>query len=205
MYKLVTIQDEGHWEPAIKLSETPAKTINPGHKQVWRVYDARGKTTADLLALDDEDPRHMERLVLHHPTEEQTQRVLEAEDIEKNRTAPGGYRTGRRSDLRFAHDRSHAVTTPGGSGTAGARCVPVDQPPHLPCRADRETVESEARPGPRYADANAIPTLATNCKGNSNVLRRSRVWLYDMLIADYATGIGFSEALKTGCTIFQFA
>ena len=83
MYKLVTIQDEGHWEPAIKLSETPAKTINPGHKQVWRVYDARGKTTADLLALDDEDPRHMERLVLHHPTEEQTQRVLEAEDIEK--------------------------------------------------------------------------------------------------------------------------
>jgi nicotinate phosphoribosyltransferase len=81
VYKLVAMQNEGHWVPAIKLSETPAKTINPGHKHVWRVYDARGKATADLLALDDEDPRHMERLVLHHPTEEQTRRVLEGEAI----------------------------------------------------------------------------------------------------------------------------
>ena len=81
VYKLVAIQDEGSWAPAIKLSETPAKTINPGHKHVWRVYDARGKATVDLLALDDEEPRHMERLVLHHPTEERTQRVLERGEI----------------------------------------------------------------------------------------------------------------------------
>ena len=81
VYKLVAIQHAGRLVPAIKLSETPAKTINPGHKHVWRVYDARGKATADLLALDGEDPRQVERLVLHHPTEEQTQRVLKRAEI----------------------------------------------------------------------------------------------------------------------------
>jgi len=81
VYKLVAVQEEGQWAPAIKLSETPAKTINPGHKHVWRVYDERGKATADLLSLDEEDPRQMKRLVLHHPTEQATRRVLEQDEI----------------------------------------------------------------------------------------------------------------------------
>jgi len=69
--------------PAIKISETPEKTINPGHKQVWRVYDLRGKATADLLSLDDEDPREMERILLHHPTEHTTYRTLDRDDVSK--------------------------------------------------------------------------------------------------------------------------
>lgn len=69
VYKLVAVCEEGRWVPAIKLSETPAKTLNPGHKYVWRLYDVRCKATADLLSLDDEDPRDMETLVLHHPTD----------------------------------------------------------------------------------------------------------------------------------------
>jgi nicotinate phosphoribosyltransferase len=50
---------------------------------VWRVYDARGKATADLLSLDDEDPREMEEVVLHHPTEHNVQRILSRQDIDE--------------------------------------------------------------------------------------------------------------------------
>lgn len=81
VYKLVAVWDSGQWVPAIKVSETPEKTINPGHKRVWRVYDRRGKATADLLSLDDEDPREMERILLHHPTEHTTYRTLNRDDI----------------------------------------------------------------------------------------------------------------------------
>lgn len=81
VYKLVAVRDAGEWLPAIKLSETPAKTLNPGDKRVWRVYDSRGQATADLLSLVDSDPREMERIVLCHPTEPTLQRTLEREDI----------------------------------------------------------------------------------------------------------------------------
>ena len=69
VYKLVAIDVDGKWKPAIKVSETPAKTLNPGHKLGWRLYDQRGKATADLLSLDDEDPCHGGTITLHHPTE----------------------------------------------------------------------------------------------------------------------------------------
>jgi nicotinate phosphoribosyltransferase len=81
VYKLVAVMDEGEWIPAIKVSETPEKVPNPGHKHVWRVYDERGKATADLLSLDDEDPGEMEEVLLHHPTEHTRYRLLEAEEI----------------------------------------------------------------------------------------------------------------------------
>jgi nicotinate phosphoribosyltransferase len=54
VYKLVSVQNGADWTPAIKISETAAKTITPGDKRVWRLYDDRGKATADLLCLDDE-------------------------------------------------------------------------------------------------------------------------------------------------------
>jgi nicotinate phosphoribosyltransferase len=81
VYKLVAVRDGGEWVPAIKLSETPEKTINPGDKRVWRAYDRRGKATADLLSLDDEDPRRMARIRLHHPTEYATYRTLERDQV----------------------------------------------------------------------------------------------------------------------------
>jgi nicotinate phosphoribosyltransferase len=62
--------------PAIKISESAAKTPNPGYKRVWRVYDERGLATADLLSLDDEDPRQQEPLLLHHPLEHGVYRRL---------------------------------------------------------------------------------------------------------------------------------
>jgi len=81
VYKLVAVQDGGRWMPAIKVSETPEKTINPGYKHVWRLYDRRGKATADLLSLEDEDPRTMETVLLHHPIDHTTYRILRRDEI----------------------------------------------------------------------------------------------------------------------------
>lgn len=81
VYKLVALEESGQWIPAIKISETPAKTLNPGHKGVWRLYDQRNKAQADLLSLWDEDPRDMDRIVLRHPTEHTKRRSLEKADL----------------------------------------------------------------------------------------------------------------------------
>lgn len=76
VYKLVAVQEQNEWVPAIKMSENPVKTPNPGHKNVWRVYDERGLATADLLTLDDENPTEMEPLVLQHPVDSRISRRL---------------------------------------------------------------------------------------------------------------------------------
>jgi nicotinate phosphoribosyltransferase len=54
VYKLVAIADRDEWRPAIKVSDTPAKIMNPGRKRVHRLYDQRGLATVDLMALADE-------------------------------------------------------------------------------------------------------------------------------------------------------
>ncbi|HSJ58134.1 MAG TPA: nicotinate phosphoribosyltransferase [Anaerolineae bacterium] len=81
VYKLVAVRDDGRWLPAIKVSETAAKTPNPGYKQVWRLYDRRGNATADLLSLDDEDPRQAEQLTLHHPADPMRYRTISRGDV----------------------------------------------------------------------------------------------------------------------------
>jgi nicotinate phosphoribosyltransferase len=80
VYKLVAISDDTGLNPAIKLSETPAKTINPGKKESWRIYDKRNKAVVDLLTKEQEEPTKKDELVLHHPSEEK-QRVLKKKDI----------------------------------------------------------------------------------------------------------------------------
>lgn len=81
VYKLVAVHDNGAWIPAIKVSESALKTPNPGHKLAWRVYDTRGRATADLLSLDDEDPCAMAALTLRHPTDHTSFRMLECDEI----------------------------------------------------------------------------------------------------------------------------
>ncbi len=83
VYKLVAVQDEGGWLPAIKVSESSIKTPNPGHKLAWRVYDQRGKATADLLSLEDETPGEMDHLVLRHPSTHTRERTLRREEISR--------------------------------------------------------------------------------------------------------------------------
>jgi nicotinate phosphoribosyltransferase len=81
VYKLVAVYHNDTWVPAIKIAESPSKIPNPGHKQVWRLYDQRGKATVDLLSLDDEDPRQMERIVLRHPADHTKYRILSQDQI----------------------------------------------------------------------------------------------------------------------------
>jgi nicotinate phosphoribosyltransferase len=56
VYKLAA-RDEGNstLSPAIKFSDNPEKTTNPGVKQLWRIKDTKGLAVADVLSLDDPD------------------------------------------------------------------------------------------------------------------------------------------------------
>jgi len=81
VYKLVAVCDGGKWLPAIKISESRSKTPNPGHKRVWRLYDLRGKATADLISLDDEIPENTDEIVLRHPTNHTKFRCLKREEV----------------------------------------------------------------------------------------------------------------------------
>jgi nicotinate phosphoribosyltransferase len=82
VYKLVAIDDGGGLRPAIKLSESKAKTLNPGDKRLWRVVDRRGKATADLVATAGEEPSASAPLTLCHPTDAARRRTLEPEAME---------------------------------------------------------------------------------------------------------------------------
>ncbi len=81
VYKLVSVQIDGGWMPAIKISETATKTLNPGDKGVWRLYDARGKATADLLTLEGEEPAGQAELTLHHPSDHIKYRALARDEV----------------------------------------------------------------------------------------------------------------------------
>ena len=81
VYKLVAVCDEGSWVPALKISESHNKTPNPGHKLVWRIYDERGKATADLLTMEDERPGDQEEIILHHPSQSSKFREMPRESV----------------------------------------------------------------------------------------------------------------------------
>jgi nicotinate phosphoribosyltransferase len=81
VYKLVAVCVDDNWVPAIKISESADKTPNPGHKDVWRIYDQRGRATADLLSLETEDPHTMNRITLRHPSDHAKSRTLPKSEI----------------------------------------------------------------------------------------------------------------------------
>ncbi len=81
MYKLVGILEGGNWVPALKLSESADKVPIPGQKNIWRLYDQRGKATADLVALLDEDPRTMEGIHMVHPVDPAKRRIVRQDEI----------------------------------------------------------------------------------------------------------------------------
>ncbi len=81
VYKLVAVRDNADWVPAIKLSETPKKTLNPGNKMAWRIYDKRGYATADLLTINEGDPGEADPLKLRHPSDHAKFRVMKRSEI----------------------------------------------------------------------------------------------------------------------------
>ena len=56
VYKLAAVEEDGVFQPRIKISENIEKVTNPGLKDVYRLYNAEGHSVADLIALHGEDP-----------------------------------------------------------------------------------------------------------------------------------------------------
>ncbi|MFW6312920.1 MAG: nicotinate phosphoribosyltransferase [Spirochaetota bacterium] len=66
VYKLAA-KGNGELNPTIKLSNQPAKTTDPGVKQVYRFRNGSGVPLADLVALDSERLVTGERYTFNHP------------------------------------------------------------------------------------------------------------------------------------------
>ena len=81
VYKLVALRREARWVPAMKLSDSPSKIPNPGDKRAWRLYDRRGKATADLISAKEEIPASMPQIILRHMTESSLRRTLLPVDL----------------------------------------------------------------------------------------------------------------------------
>lgn len=69
VYKLCARYDKttGLVQPTMKFSDNPAKTTNPGIKNVYRLYDENGMAGADILALENEVIEAGKEYVFHHP------------------------------------------------------------------------------------------------------------------------------------------
>ena len=109
VYKVVAVRGDDDWLPAIKISDTPEKVQNPGAKEVWRVYDDRGRATADVLALDDEDMTDLPKRI-HHPFQPGVTRTLRAERVSHSErllesVMEDGKRTSERGDVATANER----------------------------------------------------------------------------------------------------
>jgi nicotinate phosphoribosyltransferase len=83
VYKLVALRRDSRWVPAMKLSDSPSKIPNPGDKRAWRLYDRRGKATADLLSAKDEIPADQSKIVLRHMTESSLRRTLVPKELQE--------------------------------------------------------------------------------------------------------------------------
>jgi len=82
VYKLVAVRGKDEsWFPTMKLSETPDKVLNPGRKEIWRIYDNSHKAIADLISLEGEDPSSQDILELHHPSDQTKKRILHKDQI----------------------------------------------------------------------------------------------------------------------------
>jgi nicotinate phosphoribosyltransferase len=81
VYKLVAVEENNVWKPAIKISESIEKIPNPGCKKIWRIYNKQNKATADLLTIDKEDPLNEEIIVLRHPYDQSKIRAIKKAQI----------------------------------------------------------------------------------------------------------------------------
>ncbi len=111
VYKLVALERDDGWAAAIKRSDTVGKATTPGPNRVYRVYDARGMATADLITLADEEPAREAPLRLRHPVE-RTSRTLEPSDVGGIEPLmevawEDGHRTGEPPDLATLRERRH--------------------------------------------------------------------------------------------------
>lgn len=81
VYKLVAVKKDRQWIPSLKISESKEKVTNPGHKNIWRIYDKRNKAIADLIGLSDENIENDHKIILRHPLEASKTRLLTKDEI----------------------------------------------------------------------------------------------------------------------------
>ncbi|MCI5523982.1 MAG: nicotinate phosphoribosyltransferase [Spirochaetia bacterium] len=83
VYKLAARNDSSSGEmiPAMKFSDNPAKTTNPGIKNVWRLYDEKGMARADILSLEDETISCNHEYRYYHPMIDYRQFTFSASQI----------------------------------------------------------------------------------------------------------------------------
>ena len=62
------------------MSDTPEKVAIPGQKQIWRLYDSRGRATADLVGMADESLADGD-IRLHHPHRIGVSRVIASDEV----------------------------------------------------------------------------------------------------------------------------
>jgi nicotinate phosphoribosyltransferase len=68
VYKLSARFDGTNTIPVMKVSDNPGKTTNPGVKQVWRIKDKKGSAIADVLGIENDDPKEGSRYCFWHPS-----------------------------------------------------------------------------------------------------------------------------------------
>jgi nicotinate phosphoribosyltransferase len=67
VYKLAARWVDGHYQPAIKVSNNPEKISDPGIKQVHRFYNGSGSPIADLLSMEGERVEAGRDYRFYHP------------------------------------------------------------------------------------------------------------------------------------------
>ncbi len=55
VYKIAAVEENGGFQPRIKVSENVEKITNPGIKEIYRIFDREGKVVADLIACKGEE------------------------------------------------------------------------------------------------------------------------------------------------------
>jgi nicotinate phosphoribosyltransferase len=110
VYKLSAVRDEGSWRPALKLSDSPGKTHLAGSKRLWRIYDAAGFATADVVSRADERIERgasLELAPLLPGLQAQTPARREVVDVEAllDPVFASGSRVGPEADLEAIRER----------------------------------------------------------------------------------------------------
>jgi len=84
VYKLAARHDKetDKMMPAMKFSDNPAKTTNPGIKNIYRLYDSNGMACADVLALDGEEIKEGVENRYYHPMVDYRQFSFKAAKVE---------------------------------------------------------------------------------------------------------------------------
>ncbi len=86
VYKEVATLKDGKWNPRIKLSEDTVKIINPGYKNLYRLYDKNtGFALADVMNFEGE-PLPEDQMIIYNPTDTMQSKMVrnyDAKELQK--------------------------------------------------------------------------------------------------------------------------